>query len=424
LTFNTIFFNYSSLTRLGADQLLDYTIRYPDGRTRSYTSNFEAGTFHSVGIVGGSIAKSNLTNLQAGVSQLQADLYADITTNANKESVLGDLFYAGTLGYFAMYNALSHLQAQSVNVSHMLMPSLGTYGANANVSYLFGFPRSFSMGGIVMDVGKLVTISNSKDGNNGRKLSFVLQAGILSSLLEHAVPEQMFSTATQKVEAISTVKLLQLAAQQGIPILHVTQENSSIAIPRLQLNSDVIAEIQSAIASGNEVIVHQKNISNFGWVGVGYAIINPETGDGAYRISEGGNGGFFDAIGMFAGIVFAKSVLYLEVYDAMIDKTGTKSLVRAAGKFAGITGFLIGMFAIASNCNDQGFTEVMMGYLLASGIAVVGIEIAMAAAGGFIVAAALPFLAFGLGVAASFIIANLTTELINMNPNCGPGSGS
>ncbi|MDX8378005.1 MAG: hypothetical protein R8L53_08285 [Mariprofundales bacterium] len=38
---------------------------------------------------------------------------------------------------------------------------------------------------------------------------------MLSSALEHTVPEQMFSTATQKAEAVSTVKLLNLAAQQG-----------------------------------------------------------------------------------------------------------------------------------------------------------------------------------------------------------------
>ncbi|MDX8377007.1 MAG: hypothetical protein R8L53_03175 [Mariprofundales bacterium] len=105
-------------------------------------------------------------------------------------------------------------------MNHLLMPLFGTYGVAARVNYFFGFPRTMSAGGIVMDIGKLITITTPKNGNNDKRFGFVLQAGMLSSALEHTVPEQMFSTATQKAEAVSTVKLLNIAAQQGMPILH------------------------------------------------------------------------------------------------------------------------------------------------------------------------------------------------------------
>jgi len=296
--------------QMGADQLLNYTISHPDGRTRSYTSNFEAGMFHSVGVVGGSIAKSNSTNLQARVSQLQADLYAGIISSFNKESFMGDMFYAGMLGYFSMYSGLSRLKAHVGGVNHLLMPSLGTYGASANVTYLFGFPRSLGVGGIVMDIGNLVSVTSSKDGNNDSRFSFVLQSGVLSSALEHIVPEQMFSTATKKAEAISTVKLLGLAAQQGMPILHITLANSATTISQLKLDPLVISEIQSAVLSGKEVIVHQSNITAYGWSGSGYIIIDPLTGDGAYRISSLVNGGKFAYIyGVQIGYVMALAVI-------------------------------------------------------------------------------------------------------------------
>ncbi|MDX8376903.1 MAG: hypothetical protein R8L53_02645, partial [Mariprofundales bacterium] len=256
-----------------------------------YTSNFEAGTFHSVGVVGGAVAADSLLALQTRVASLQAEIAADNYANINRESVLGDMFYAGTLGYFAMYQSLSSLQAQTAGVNHLLMPSFGTYGIAARVNYFFGFPRTMSAGGIVMDIGKLITTTTPKNGNNDERFSFVLQAGLLSSALEHTVPEQMFSTTTQKAEAVSTVKLLNIAAQQGMPILHITSANKSTTIPSLQLAPEVINEIQAAVSVGKEVIAHQRNITAFGWTGAGYVIFDPVTGDGAWRISGGGNGG-------------------------------------------------------------------------------------------------------------------------------------
>ncbi|MDX8376922.1 MAG: hypothetical protein R8L53_02740, partial [Mariprofundales bacterium] len=140
-----------------------------------------------------------------------------------------------------MYQSLSSLQAQTAGVNHLLMPSFGTYGIAARVNYFFGFPRTMSAGGIVMDIGKLITTTTPKNGNNDERFGFVLQAGMLSSALEHTVPEQMFSTATQTAEAVSTVKLLNIAAQQGMPILHITSANSTTTIPSLQLAPEVIA---------------------------------------------------------------------------------------------------------------------------------------------------------------------------------------
>ncbi|MDX8377008.1 MAG: hypothetical protein R8L53_03180 [Mariprofundales bacterium] len=253
------------------------------------------------------------------------------------------MFYAGTLGYFAMYQSLSSLQAQTAGVNHLLMPSFGTYGVAARVNYFFGFPRTMSAGGIVMDIGKLITTTTPKNGNNDERFGFVLQAGMLSSALEHTVPEQMFSTATQKAEAVSTVKLLNIAAQQGMPILHITPANSTTTIPSLQLAPEIINEIQAAVAVGKEVIAHQSNITAFGWTGAGYVVLDPVTGDGAWRISGGMNGSghksvlygtLFIVLGI-AGIVFFPGLITLLLLPMLV----------LLGTALSLYGFMMGNFS-------------------------------------------------------------------------------
>ncbi len=53
-----------------------------------------------------------------------------------------------------------------------------------------------------------------------------------------------------------------------------------------------MSEIRAALNAGKEVITHTDSISVPGWSGVGYIILDPVTGDGAYKISGGANGGW------------------------------------------------------------------------------------------------------------------------------------
>src|SRR5690606_24584946 len=47
----------------------------------------------------------------------------------------------------------------------------------------------------------------------------------------------------------------------------------------------------NALNAGKEVITHTDAVSVPGWTGAGYIINDPVKGDGAYKISGGGNGG-------------------------------------------------------------------------------------------------------------------------------------
>jgi hypothetical protein len=69
----------------------------------------------------------------------------------------------------------------------------------------------------------------------------------------------------------------------------------------------VQAEIQEAVATGKHALVSQHNVTVGGWTGVGYIIIDPETGAGAYQISGGANGAFL--LGTFLAITYVAALI-------------------------------------------------------------------------------------------------------------------
>jgi hypothetical protein len=117
------------------------------------------------------------------------------------------------------------------------------------------------------------------------------QVGLLSSALEHAVPEPMFVNEQNPGEAISAVKALSKANAQGQRIYHITPANQATTLPNLHHNSLVMEEIRNALNAGKEVLTHTDAVSVPGWTGAGYILFDPKTGDGAFKIGGGMNGG-------------------------------------------------------------------------------------------------------------------------------------
>jgi len=141
----------------------------------------------------------------------------------------------------------------------------------------------------------LVTASNN--GDKVQDKHFILQSGFLLSALEHITPEQMFTIdPNNPSKAFSAVKGLQIASSQGQKIYQISQVNINSVMPNINLDVDTETEIQSAVSVGKEVIVHTDFVSVPGYTGAGYIIIDPDTGDGAYKISGGLNGGLLLAL--------------------------------------------------------------------------------------------------------------------------------
>ncbi|EDN66247.1 conserved hypothetical protein [Beggiatoa sp. PS] len=107
---------------------------------------------------------------------------------------------------------------------------------------------------------------------------------MMTSALEHRIPELLFTNEENPGEAVSAVKALALASAQGQRIYQVTSENANTVLPVLNISADVKEEIRASVAVGKVATVSQNNITVGSWTGVGYIITDPETGAGAYRI--------------------------------------------------------------------------------------------------------------------------------------------
>ena len=175
----------------------------------------------------------------------------------------------------------------------MLQAGMGLHGYEPNVTTLFGLPIAIRAGGVIFDlpIVRAVLVDGLDQAKNAQ---FSQQIGLLGSALEHAVPEQMFTTDEQPGEAISAVKALSKANAQGQRIYQLTQDNMAATLPNLNLAFETEAEIRSALNAGMTVIAHTDNVSVPGWTGAGYIIFDPVTGSGAYKIAGGANGGWLD----------------------------------------------------------------------------------------------------------------------------------
>lgn len=280
--------------RLGEDLELVFQVAMINNSPIVKTYKVPAGAYLALSAIQGSVSVGAMQTLQAKLTQTKTTLEsADPTLigSLTREDVLGDMFYAGTLGYWGQYIALAQLSSLPRGAKHNLSAGFGSIGYEPNVNSFFGFPRAITPGGIGINVW-VADVNADTDGNADKRKNFQLQTGVLSSALEHAVPEQMLGTPIQPVQGISAVKALQIAASQGQRIYHITPANQAQALPNLHLDGLAMQEITSALAAGKEVIAHTDRISVPGWTGEGYVLFDPVTGAGAYKITGGTNGGF------------------------------------------------------------------------------------------------------------------------------------
>jgi hypothetical protein len=149
---------------------------------------------------------------------------------------------------------------------------------------------------VVFDI-PLNVVTAVNNGDQQQKIRFKLQSGIISSGLEHIIPERMFSTdPNNPPNAISAVKAINIASTQGQRIYQLTSDNQSQTLPQIKLDSFALNEITAALQAGYEVITHTDPVSVPGYTGAGYVIFDPVTGDGAYKIGGGQNGSFLSGL--------------------------------------------------------------------------------------------------------------------------------
>jgi hypothetical protein len=282
---------------LGEEIGAGYSFQTPTQSYLDRTDSIIAGSYLALGIVGSNPSQKTFDQLKANLTQTKQILETGTAAQKaalTKEKLLGDMFITNVQGYYAQYIAQSKLLSLKSSALHQPVPMAGTFGYEPYQRTIFGLNRGIETHGMYMNV-RTVQVIKDKNGDGNKAKQLMLQVGMLSSALENSVPEQMFTdpnTGIRLVEGFSTVKALAMAIQQGQRIYTITQQNQTIALPALHLDGLAMSEIKDALAAGKEVITHTDQLTVLGFKGSGYALLDPMTGDGIYKISGGKNGSF------------------------------------------------------------------------------------------------------------------------------------
>ena len=145
-----------------------------------------------------------------------------------------------------------------------------------------------------------------------------------------------------RTEGVSTAKALALAMAQGERVYTLTQDNA-YNLSQITIDSEARSEIQNAIQRGYEVTVHENPLNVNGWGGSGYAIIDPENGVGAYKISGGASGG--QILSVLADILsyLANGDGVSDSFKRLISRTGVFGLANDFSRFSMSLAVIIAM---------------------------------------------------------------------------------
>ncbi|HMN43126.1 MAG TPA: transglutaminase-like domain-containing protein [Povalibacter sp.] len=270
-----------------------FTPKFVSSGPKTFSYRLPAGSYLAVASLAGSVSDSRLSQQRAELSRVGNAVEIPGNPDAaqlTRDDLLGDPYYAGLLAYYGQYQANALMLARNGGGHFALGAGVGTFGYEPEVDYFFGVPRSIKAGSSVFNV-PMVNIVGSSTGDSSVSRSLTLQIGIMSSALEHAIPEQM----DPNTRAISAARAFEIAVSQGRRIVGADQSNLASALAQVSLAPEAAQEVSAAVAAGRLAILHTGTVSVPGWTGSGYLLIDPSTGAGAYKISGGMNGGFQQA---------------------------------------------------------------------------------------------------------------------------------
>ena len=84
----------------------------------------------------------------------------------------------------------------------------------------------------------------------------------------------------------------------------IGQNNVDVALASISHSSDIETEIRNSVRAGKVATIHDSPVAYAGGTFVGYTIIDPVTGAGAYKIGGGENGGLL-LLGSFLLLIVA-----------------------------------------------------------------------------------------------------------------------
>jgi transglutaminase-like putative cysteine protease len=263
----------SGALRAGQDLILRVSFDGA-GQNRPVTFRIVAGDEIEIGINGAG---------QSPYQGLALKDRTDLGTAANNLYVTAKVFWT-------QQDHQEKVLAALHGVAATRLPSAGIFASPMSVVYSFGIARQASYHSRQVDIKLSQLAAEALDGNPKKTTTFSLHAGIDASGTEGAAIEEVFSKPLG--HGSNTMRLLQLANEQRIPIYHLNSDNIAAYRGALQHAPEVMADIDNALAAGLEVVIPQFRQTHGAWTGSGYIMMDPVTGSADYRVSGGLSGNF------------------------------------------------------------------------------------------------------------------------------------
>jgi len=269
---------------LGETQQFVMEFQMPNGERDRVANDVTVGAYYAVGLDLGKVP-SRLVERHLGQLKTYKQL-EEAGENVSEDELLGAMLYLTAIAYFLEVDTFNEFFSKSAEVTFTRHPSEAMVMQDMKVSYLFWSPFDLDNGGIGIDVDRNIFSPFGIDGDPNKSRVFMQSTGTLGSGLEHGIFEQIYG-----ISAVSTIKVLQIANEEGIPIYQINSTNVDQILPRLQVSEAVKSQIKNSVSSGQVVIIPERDINFIDWNGVGYIVVDPASGAGAYMISGGLAGG-------------------------------------------------------------------------------------------------------------------------------------
>lgn len=326
---NKVLLNSSTLA-LGEEIRIGYKISHPQ---KVYFDNYYdiiAGSYLALGVVGSNTSIKTFDKLTSNLKETKENLKKNTYTDfirMSKESLFGNIFGYGVQNYYSQFISQSKIMSIQNKVNFISMPIMGTFGYEPYQKKIFGINRGIEKYGLFMNM-YTTSIVQDREGNLDKKIAFMQNIGVMSSILENAIPEQIIQDKIDENNiygyGFSTAKALAIASSKGQKIYKITPDNQSTILNQLKLDKNAMVEIRAALTTGKYIFTHVEQVSISGYKGSGYIIFDPDTGAAAYKISGGKNGGFL--LGALFGAAFI-SILSLYVISFPMSEAATLMLL-------------------------------------------------------------------------------------------------
>ena len=230
-----------------------------------------------------SITASGLQDVYNEVAALKESV---TEKNVYSEEYLGKLLNLAGKLYFAQVDIADTIASDMYDVAVTRSLSEGITGYEVQTSGLYGMVTGIAEGSLYIDIDNDSHSVLSLEGDSDVAREYFLSTGMISSLYESTVWEEITGE-----ESVSTISILAKASEENIDILLLSKANLSTEIEKLNTDETTKQSIINAVNSGMIVTVPAEEVTMGDWSGTGYIVTTPETGVGEYMISGGLNGG-------------------------------------------------------------------------------------------------------------------------------------